>query len=663
MTKIKFVILCVFSGVLFTHTYAQVTPTTEVYHSSISLSNLSDLDEWYNDWDFFGSVYPNCNCNCSLVDPYLTISIYSDFITTDADHNILLYYAEGYPWPDGQGAMFEQGVNYADPEESLGVIGEDYPHPWNSLDIKSSAIAAKNYYVNHDWGVKNENKTFYDLMGSEIPIKIEITAPFECLKTLRIQGLSTIYDDGVLNEGLKFAPEYGFREHPDSEWSAPIWHDLKNPKTTFDIKYAAHRGFWGTNLGAGPAENTPPAIVAAANYTKIMESDITITADDSVVVSHDYNLQRLTNYDNPNFQNKFIYNTDFHAIEGLYLRKKDGSITNYKFLQLRDLIAFVKEQESVLTIDLKEITKRLNPITNDCTAACQLDNDKTIQVRAWVHLFSRILDIVEQEDAWGYVAVKTPHTINTIKQYLAEDRYADMRKMLYFPVIQANRNKNQSLDFINDWYNNGSNYLIGFETNFKTKDERMHSFTVGGDSYENILNYVVSRTYLRPGLYSEEPAGPKGVVDRYAQWKIKNLNEDFRGDPIWLLSFPYFSTAIVTTDRIDIWNQLELIYGFTSTQSVSTNNFNASTTTEIEELDLESVPIYAQHELGKIVVSGLNPNDIGSNIQLYDLQGRLIYHNILDSEPKVILSQNLRAGIYLLRISGSRQKSIKLIVK
>jgi hypothetical protein len=102
------------------------------------------------------------------------------------------------------------------------------------------------------------------------------------------------------------------------------------------------------------------------------------------------------------------------------------------------------------------------------------------------------------------------------------------------------------------------NIQIGIQTNFrKSNDAILQPFTGG---YKNLLHYVVTQTILRPGLYSEEPTGPKGCAERYSQWKFKDASIDYRADPLWLMSIPYFDRAIVTADRVDIWKNINDIY-------------------------------------------------------------------------------------------------------
>jgi hypothetical protein len=87
--------------------------------------------------------------------------------------------------------------------------------------------------------------------------------------------------------------------------------------------------------------------------------------------------------------------------------------------------------------------------------------------------------------------------------------------------------------------------------------------------YENILHYVALKGF-RTGIFSEDPVGPKGVSNRWAQWMLPNpntgisgANTNIRGNHLSLMNVPYFKTAVITTDRPDIWTQIMSNYNST----------------------------------------------------------------------------------------------------
>lgn len=542
---------------LFACLFYQMNAKELYYNSAVNLYDLFQLG---------GTLYP-----IELTGPSSTpngasveIEVLSDLIIKDKKFlNILMFRIVG-TYNSSTGRYDITTVSFLDPS-ALGTMGAYYPKPWSSDDIKSSALAVKNYYVNNDWINYNTGKIFNDLLGSSLPVTITIIDKDDnaALTSLKLPGIGEVYVNGKVSETLRFDLAHPCRNKDNTNPICAEWIDLKNlpflPEDKVDLKYAAHRGFWGDNLGAGPVENTNEAVAAALPYTSIIESDIMITEDKVVVVSHDYNLQRLTNYSGPDPDNTFIYNLNFSQIRDLRLRRRNFDVSTFQFIQLKDLLGYMKQYNTVLTIDVKEKAQRRNPITGICTAACDMDYTK--RTAAWVELFQKILEVVEQEDAWEYVAVKTPLTFNTIKSLLPQSQYRKMNKILYFPVVQPSLSPNDAATFICDWYNNAPNQLMGFETNFKNNGSNcLREVEVEQIKYRNALEFVYVRTRLRPGMYPEEPMGPKGIVDRYAQWLFKDLTTDYRGDPFWLMDVPYFKSSILTTDRPDIWQEIQRLY-------------------------------------------------------------------------------------------------------
>ena len=68
-----------------------------------------------------------------------------------------------------------------------------------------------------------------------------------------------------------------------------------------------------------------------------------------------------------------------------------------------------------------------------------------------------------------------------------------------------------------------------------------------------MLHYVYAQTGLRSGCYPEEVIGPMGTVTRWVEWKMKYTPNDRRGDHFWIMSVPFGSIMIMTSDRPDIW--------------------------------------------------------------------------------------------------------------
>jgi hypothetical protein len=621
---------------------------------------------------------------------FVEVNIFTDFLIPENKFNNVLIYqniAQIAPYGvDYHAKTYEACIH------SFGIMAADFNAlgPWVSDNIKVSVQEVKEFFVKEVY-----KKPYGRFFQSKIPVRIEIYKYKDTeLEHVYLYGMINEVTDLINDKNLRFDPafQYGSSTDNNHAWSDSITYNIKNPPQnlqTVDIVTAAHRGFWGKNLGAGPAENTPPSIEEAAKYTNIVETDITITKDDSVVVSHDYNLQRLTDYIGADWKNKFLYNTNFNEIENLHLRRKDTTATEFKFRQLKDIIKDVKNKHIALHLDIKEIINRSNPLDSDqqtnCTATCDYQSTEK-KLESWIYLYRRILDIIRQENAWSYVAIKTQHTPMIIKSKLREEIYnnpeieisqqkkaynqymQDMRKLLFLPVIQPNRTIDQAVKTISGWYNEEPNSVLAFETNFLTPVGKAEPFSIGiganKKDYQNVLHYVLDATGLRPAFYSEEPAGPKGIVDRYAQWRFKNLSTDFRGDHFWLMSIPYFSQSLVTTDRVDIWNRIKEIYAPQLMYSMSTEHIVNSSSTLAENLNVNTrTKITAMYNGNILSVNGLDKNDIDGYISLYDLQGRLIYREKVTNIPQMNIFRNLQSGIYIVTLSGYREVNIKLIIK
>jgi glycerophosphoryl diester phosphodiesterase len=689
----RIMLFCVISVLSITQGFAR----QDTLRTAISLYELFKLPE----------SDPNKNFQIASAlatgNGVVNIKVYSDIITIGDDKGYInpLLYAVNINC-SSSGCVFskEAAYNLLSADSAIfGDIGKRYPQLWSSDDIKSSALATKDYYITKDWYERQEqlitlitqkdpngsnlikpSLVFNDFLGSTIPVKVIIDIPNGIdLIDCKLPGIGFVYNDEGINPGLKFDPQHTY--HSNGDMSSPAfdeWYLAKNPlqNSSSDLIIAAHRGFWGNHLGTGPIENTKQSIAAAKNYTHYMEVDVMNTHNNKLIVSHDYTLARVTDWDiDWEDTDKFVYNVNFEDIpSNVHLRKRNyfDIDSESTVLTLDSLLRYMKEDTTVLKIDIKERFPRFHPINGrDNNANSQAITPQT-RVDDYVKIVSVILDDVKNFDngngAWEYVAIKPLYSMNEIKMRLPREKYRDLSKILFFPVLLADNGADIGVTMIDDWYNNAPNYLVGVETNFKKPgDAFLKKYTDTKDSdkeYDNILHYLVEKTGIRPGLYSEEPTGPKGVSDRYAQWRSKNTTEDYRGDHLWLMeNVPYFHTAIVTTDRPDIWIPINNIYNPSSQSGLHSSKSESVVTNIAYPIEKENSKITARYSVGSIIVAGLNKNDIGNPVSLYNLQGRMLYQNRITTEPQMQIPLNIPIGIYILRISGNRNESVKLIVK
>lgn len=437
-----------------------------------------------------------------------------------------------------------------------GALGNGaiyYPSQWNSLDIKTSlsSVERKNYDSSSIYP--------YPYLNHSLNLRIEIDAVNAVFEQCKFPGLG-VFD---VSGGNVLFPSGHFchlLENADSPVTQ-AWMKMKSPdvNSKSDLVIAAHRGVWGDQLGAGDPENSIPAIAATTQYTPILESDIMITGDEQLVVIHDYSLSRLTDYSGDS--EDFLFDMTWNQLSNVHLRRRNMEVTNYKLLRFEDLLQLLKQYQLVLTVDIKDIRARYD-LNGNCSANCTYDpktNGETARnliKQSWMNILTKCIDVADSLDALQYIAFKVPHTYSDMQAYVND---TVLSKVLFMPVIQPNRR--DYLEFVDSWINTGKEHIVAFETNFKTlEDTYLQPFTRNGIQYENLLHYVYARTGLRPGCYPEEPMGPKGIVNRWADWLIKDLTRDIRGDHYLLMTIPYGHIMVLTTDRPDIWNYLNNMY-------------------------------------------------------------------------------------------------------
>ena len=152
-----------------------------------------------------------------------------------------------------------------------------------------------------------------------------------------------------------------------------------------------------------------------------------------------------------------------------------------------------------------------------------------------MEIMKKCIEIAASKNALQYLAFKLPHEYTDLLNYVSNDT---LSQVLFMPVIQPTRK--DYLDFIDSWIANGGSRVLAYQTNFRIAgDKYLSAFTRNGVGYTNLLHYVYAKTGLRPGNYPEEPMGPKGIVNRWADWMIKDLRVDWRGDYYFFMSIPY----------------------------------------------------------------------------------------------------------------------------
>lgn len=435
------------------------------------------------------------------------------------------------------------------PNHSAHAWLDYYPVPWVSNDIKASAFALdrKRY--------DNTSKTgIYDFLSTPIPVMISVFINNATFQKAKIPGIGILDQRGgnTLFDPAHFCHDLDNAGNPICQ----IWTKVKQPNihAPTDLIIAVHRGVWGDNLGDAAPENSAAAFADASKYSSVMESDVMMTKDKHLIITHDYYLRRLSNSTLP--QNAYTYNKDWDILQNLKLRKRNCNVSNYKYMDMGNLIDAMITNNIVLTIDIKNLVSKSEK--GKCVEKCDYDattsEGRAKQKESWLEIFKACFEVVKQKNAYQYVAFKTPYRIADLRKAVPD---RELAKVLFMPIPHHG----DFLDYVDDWIDNAGARMMAIETNFFTADDKYLKPIIRDDrTYRNLLHYVYDRTGLRAGTFTEEPVGPPGVCNRWGAWKIKDMASDYRGDHLQLMSVPYGRIMVLTSDRPDVWLQVEALY-------------------------------------------------------------------------------------------------------
>lgn len=443
------------------------------------------------------------------------------------------------------------GIETVYNKSDLGAGAKYYPNTWNSRDIKTALGSMDRYFY--------DSSTIrpYPFLRSKVNLKIQITETNAAMQVCKIPGLGLVDESGG---NYLFHPNHYCHDlRHSADFATKAWVRFKSPDINkpIDLVLAAHRGVWGFDNGSGYPENSSDAIRETKKYTDVLESDVMLTGDRKLIVSHDYDMHRLSNYEG----DKYIFELTEDVLSTLKLRKKNMEVSDYHYLMFSDMMDLIKEVGLIFTVDIKDLRARYDRNGN-CIANCDYDptthgeEAKKKIFASWVEIFRGCIKIAMEKKCIQYVAFKLPYSYDEVKKYVSEDT---LSQVLYMPVIYPDRQDH--LDFVDDWYAKAGKQLAAWQTNYRYLGDRfLVPFERAGKHYENLLHYVYEKTGVRPGQYPEESMDPKGVVNRWGDWSIKNLTRDIRGDHYLQMTIPYAKIMVMTTDRTDVWHKVAEIY-------------------------------------------------------------------------------------------------------
>jgi glycerophosphoryl diester phosphodiesterase len=567
---------CLLMTLLFLNTLvieAQTIPIT--YQSNISLpsSNKIPIDDMirsdYGSLYFVGTdlgqgIIGNINSNDGRID----VKVY-DYDPSKSDGKGIEIYAT---WITASTSIYYENHLAQTPVSLLDISGFYAPSDIQAAgnDIKKRAQDSKLYSP----GACN-NPTWTDVFLSAYlgkctvgytkpvqPVVVEVTvkgnAYFIKAKIPSI-GIISIKDGIVIRNNPGDFSNY-CKDNGSSNL-CQLFDNIRKPKSTSseDVVIAAHRGWWGNDLGTGAPENTKLAVQKASyEGIKIVEMDLTSSVDNELIFMHDYVMKRLTNYPGT----KFSFELPWSTMDNYKARKRNNELSTVTLSKFFEVLEEVQGKDMIMMVDVKELqSKGKDP---NCLANCEFQSPEK-QKESWTKIVRQCIRQAESLQAKKNLIFKTYLSPSDIYALIGNE----MDNVLWTPILVPNNflnaqnqpDINLMTDFIDAWGGTASNYrelVACFETNFfAPNDIMLQSFIKENTLYQNLLHYIYATTGRRSGVFSEDPVNPKGSVNRWGKWKIKNPSTDIRGDFFQLLNIPYGNLMLITTDRLDVWKELK----------------------------------------------------------------------------------------------------------
>lgn len=188
---------------------------------------------------------------------------------------------------------------------------------------------------------------------------------------------------------------------------------------------AAHRGYWRKY-----PENSLPAYDAAVEIgADIVEMDIRLTSDDTLVVMHDACLNRVTTGEGK------LRDHTWSQVQALYLKTLQGSVTSYKMLTLRQALNHLKGK-TLISLDIKESGNLF---------------DET---------FKNAVEIAQELGILNQLIIKGKKRKSDL-EILLQEANITLDDFIYTPIVfSTTRNLNDHLAEIWDWADNNKVHAV-----------------------------------------------------------------------------------------------------------------------------------------------------------------------------------------------------------
>lgn len=195
--------------------------------------------------------------------------------------------------------------------------------------------------------------------------------------------------------------------------------EIHNPDSKY-VVVACHRGDW-----RNWPENSIPAIESViAMGADIVEIDIKMTADSVLVLSHDKDVKRCTNF-----------SRIFRGVEGKSPKIKDLTLEEIKSLSLK--------RAHGVTVD----TLRMPTLEE----ALRCTKDRIcVNVDQGYEFYDQVLEITEALGVTDQVLIKGSKSVEAVQEKLAQHEH----NMMYMPIVNAEPG-HKGLDLLNSYLEKG----------------------------------------------------------------------------------------------------------------------------------------------------------------------------------------------------------------
>lgn len=191
----------------------------------------------------------------------------------------------------------------------------------------------------------------------------------------------------------------------------------------------------------------------------------------------------------------------------------------------------------------------------------------------------------------------------------------------------------------------------------KTKTKYMGStgivYTKSSDG-ENLLGNAVPGTTKELALFFIPPSTTQEITLRF--YGLENVESVSN---VWLID-RYLNNK---TTKLSPGDEYTFVSDAADANNAVDNNrfilrFYDSDNDIIKE---DENPITCYYNTSVLYLSGLNEDDIDSNVQIYDLQGRLIGKTKINNAPSMEYLKPLSLGTYIVKITGKRNYTTKFV--